>query len=59
MASEEEGLLDDYLTRDAVAFVEWPAVAAAELPVPAARVEIRHAGGDERMLDVVWGRGQR
>jgi tRNA threonylcarbamoyladenosine biosynthesis protein TsaE len=54
MASEEEGILDDYLTPDAVAFVEWPAVAAPDLPEPAARVEIRHAGGDEREIGVEW-----
>jgi tRNA threonylcarbamoyladenosine biosynthesis protein TsaE len=54
LATEEEGLLDDYLTPDAIAFVEWPAVAAAELPKPAVRVEIRHAGGDEREIDLDW-----
>jgi tRNA threonylcarbamoyladenosine biosynthesis protein TsaE len=54
LATEEEGLLDDYLTPDAIAFVEWPAVAAAELPEPAVRVEIRHAGGDERVVDLDW-----
>ena len=51
---EEEGLLDDYLTPDAFAFVEWPAVAAAELPQPVVRVEIRHAGGDEREIELDW-----
>lgn len=56
MASEEEGILDDYLTSDAFAFVEWPAVAAPDLPEPAARVEIRHAGGDKREIDVEWTR---
>jgi tRNA threonylcarbamoyladenosine biosynthesis protein TsaE len=55
MAAEEEGLLDDYLTPDAYAFVEWPAVALAGLPEPAARVEIRHAGGDEREINLEWG----
>jgi tRNA threonylcarbamoyladenosine biosynthesis protein TsaE len=54
MATEEEGLLDDYLTPDAFAFVEWPAVAVAELPEPAVRVEIRHAGGDEREIEMAW-----
>lgn len=54
MAAEEEGLLEDYLAPGAFAFVEWPAVAAPELPEPAARVEIRHAGGDEREIDVDW-----
>jgi tRNA threonylcarbamoyladenosine biosynthesis protein TsaE len=54
MAAEEEGLLDDYLTRDAFAFVEWPAVALEGLPEPVARVEIRHAGGDEREICLEW-----
>ncbi len=54
MGAEEEGLLDDYLTADAFVFVEWPAVAAPELPEPAARVEIRHARGDEREIEVDW-----
>jgi tRNA threonylcarbamoyladenosine biosynthesis protein TsaE len=54
LATEEEGLLDDYLTPDAIAFVEWPAVATAELPEPTVRVEIRHAGGNERVIDLGW-----
>jgi tRNA threonylcarbamoyladenosine biosynthesis protein TsaE len=54
MAREEEGLLDDYLTPDAFAFVEWPAIAVAELPQPVVRVEIRHTGGDEREIDLDW-----
>lgn len=54
MDAEEEGLLDDYLTPDAFAFVEWPAVAASDLPAPAVRVEIRHAGGDEREIELRW-----
>jgi tRNA threonylcarbamoyladenosine biosynthesis protein TsaE len=52
--SEEGGLLDDYLTPDAVAFVEWPEVAAGELPDPAVRVVLRHAGGDDREVSVEW-----
>ena len=58
MGSEEDGLLDDYLTADAIAFVEWPAVANAELREPAVRVEILHAGSDARDLCVEW-RGER
>jgi tRNA threonylcarbamoyladenosine biosynthesis protein TsaE len=56
MEAEEEGLLDDYLTPDAIGFVEWPAVAIAEMPEPAVRVEILHAGGDEREITVEWAR---
>jgi tRNA threonylcarbamoyladenosine biosynthesis protein TsaE len=51
LGEEDPGLLDDYLTADAIAFIEWPAVAepllGAERPV-AMRVELRHAGGDAR-----------
>jgi len=49
---EEPGLLDDYLTPDAIAFIEWPEVAAAELDGVTARVAIAHGGGDEREITV-------
>jgi tRNA threonylcarbamoyladenosine biosynthesis protein TsaE len=49
---EEPGFLDDYLTADAIAFVEWPEVAAGELEPIRARVGIGHAGGDEREVTV-------
>lgn len=51
-ADEEPGLFDEYLTPDAIAFVEWPE--AAELPPVrvAARVSLRHAGGDAREVEV-------
>lgn len=54
MGAEDEGLLDDYVTADAISFVEWPAVGAEDLPEPAARVEIGHAGEDEREISVEW-----
>lgn len=52
---EEPGLLDDYLTPEAIAFVEWPPdggeglAAAARI---AAHVRIEHAGGDRRQITV-------
>ena len=49
---EDPALLDDYLTPDSVAFVEWPRVASAEIPHPAALVTIRHAGGDSREVEI-------
>ena len=49
---EEPGFLDDYLTADAVAFVEWPGVAEGELGPVRARVTIEHAGGDERKVTI-------
>ncbi len=52
LEEEEPGLLEDYLTPDAVAFVEWPAAGRAQLPRAALWVTIRHAGSDARELEV-------
>jgi tRNA threonylcarbamoyladenosine biosynthesis protein TsaE len=55
LADEDPALLDDYLTPDAVAFVEWPAIAEPELTPGgrvAARVMLEHAGGDARRITV-------
>jgi len=59
LAGEDPALLDDYLTPERVAFVEWPALAEAELegPAPAlravARVRIEHAAGENhRVIEV-------
>ena len=52
MGTEEPGLLEDYLTADAVTFVEWPSVAGADLDHVAARVTIDHAGGDRRLISI-------
>jgi tRNA threonylcarbamoyladenosine biosynthesis protein TsaE len=52
LTEEEPGLLDEYLTSDAVAFVEWPDAAAGELERIAARVRLTHAGGDRRLVEV-------
>jgi tRNA threonylcarbamoyladenosine biosynthesis protein TsaE len=53
MGAEDPGLLDDYVEPGAVAFIEWPAVAAPGLAgITTHRVEIRHAGGDEREISI-------
>jgi len=52
LAGEDPGLLEDYLTDDAIAFVEWPEVAEGFIAEPAAVVEIRHAGGDRRAIEI-------
>jgi tRNA threonylcarbamoyladenosine biosynthesis protein TsaE len=60
LEAEEPALLDDYLTLDAIAFVEWPAIAEPRIEGKdpdgvriVARVELRHAGGDEREVEIV------
>lgn len=50
--SEEPGLLDDYVDADSVAFIEWAAVAAPRLERVTRRIELRHAGGDERDVEI-------
>lgn len=60
LGPEEPGLLEDYLTADAVSFVEWPSELEGEFAAEALaagvrvarRVELRHAGGDARDVSV-------
>jgi tRNA threonylcarbamoyladenosine biosynthesis protein TsaE len=52
LAGEDPALLDDYLTPDRVAFVEWPGEAAATIEHVAARVAIEHLGDDRRRIEV-------
>jgi len=49
---EDPALLEDYLTPDAVSFIEWPAAAEPQLERVTQRVELRHAGGDTRQISV-------
>src|SRR5438093_765294 len=57
LAGEDPGLLDDYLTPDRIAFVEWPAAAEPLLGerTIARQVELRHAGGNSRHVIVLGG----
>jgi tRNA threonylcarbamoyladenosine biosynthesis protein TsaE len=64
LGGEDPGLLDDYLTADAIAFIEWPGAAEPLLGAGrhvAVRVELRHAGGDDRdvMVDADLGEDGR
>ena len=52
LSAEDPGLLDDYLTAERVAFVEWPGAAEPGLQRPRARVTLEHLGGDRRR--VAW-----
>lgn len=53
LQDEDPALLEDYLTGEAVAFVEWPAIAEPQLPRVRARVTLEHAGGDARTIAIV------
>ena len=52
LAGEDPGLLDDYLTPDRIAFVEWPGIAEPEVGRVAARVTLEHRGGDRRVVTI-------
>jgi tRNA threonylcarbamoyladenosine biosynthesis protein TsaE len=52
LAGEDPALLDDYLTPDRIAFVEWPDVAEPLIDQVAARVRLEHLGGDRRRLAI-------
>jgi tRNA threonylcarbamoyladenosine biosynthesis protein TsaE len=47
--TEDPGLVADYLTPDAVAFVEWPEHATWP-ETPKLRIHIEHRGGDHRRI---------
>ena len=50
LTGEDPALLDDYLTPDRVAFMEWPAAAEPRLDSVRARVRLEHLGGDRRRI---------
>jgi tRNA threonylcarbamoyladenosine biosynthesis protein TsaE len=52
LTGEDPALLDDYVTPERVSFVEWPGVGLPDLPEPAARVTLAHAGGDRRTIEI-------
>jgi tRNA threonylcarbamoyladenosine biosynthesis protein TsaE len=52
LAGEDPALLDDYITPERVAFVEWPGVAEPLLERVAARVRLDHLGGDRRRITI-------
>jgi tRNA threonylcarbamoyladenosine biosynthesis protein TsaE len=52
LAGEDPALLDDYLTPDRVAFVEWPETALPGIERIAHRVHLVHLGGDRRLVTV-------
>ena len=49
---EDPALLDDYLTPERVAFVEWPEAAESRLEGISRRVRLEHLGGDRRRITI-------
>lgn len=52
LEGEDPALLDDYLTPERVAFVEWPAVGEPAIGGVAARVRIDHLAEGRRRIEI-------
>jgi tRNA threonylcarbamoyladenosine biosynthesis protein TsaE len=52
LQDEDPALLADYLTPDAIAFVEWPERAGESALAATHRVRLAHAGGDRRTVEI-------
>jgi tRNA threonylcarbamoyladenosine biosynthesis protein TsaE len=52
LAGEDPALLEDYLTPDRIAFVEWPAAGEPAFERVAARVLLEHLGADRRRITI-------
>ena len=52
LAEEDPGLLDDYITPERIAFVEWPRAGRPALERIAARVAIEHMAGGMRRIEI-------
>ncbi len=52
---EDPSLLADYLTSDAIAFVEWPTAVGTQMELEnvVMRLEFEHLGGDRRRITVL------
>ena len=52
LGAEDPALLEDYLGPESIALIEWPGIAEPTLDRVSRRIEIRHAGEDEREIEV-------
>jgi tRNA threonylcarbamoyladenosine biosynthesis protein TsaE len=52
LAGEDPALVDDYVTRDRISFIEWPAAARPVLDRVTEWARIAHAGGDRRVIEL-------
>jgi tRNA threonylcarbamoyladenosine biosynthesis protein TsaE len=52
LAGEDPALLEDYLTPERIAFVEWPEAAVPAIERIAHEVRLEHGGGDSRVVTV-------
>lgn len=54
LAVADATVLEDFLTPQRIAFVEWPHEELSDLPGLRLLVDFEHAGGDERRIEISW-----
>ena len=54
LEGEDPALLDDYLSPEGVAFVEWPGAGAERLDRPAIVARLDHLSEERRRIEVDW-----
>jgi tRNA threonylcarbamoyladenosine biosynthesis protein TsaE len=52
LEDEDPALVDDYLSPDGVAFIEWPGAGEGRLGRPALQVRLTHAGEQSRRIEI-------
>ncbi len=52
LGQEDPALLEDYVTPESIAFIEWPGAGEPWIERITRRIEIRHAGGDQREIKI-------
>lgn len=52
LEDEDPALLDDYLSPDGVAFIEWPGAGEGRFGRPALQVRMAHAGEESRRIEI-------
>jgi tRNA threonylcarbamoyladenosine biosynthesis protein TsaE len=50
----DEAVLDDFLTPERIAFVEWPHDELANADRLRAVISLEHAGEDQRAIEIAW-----
>jgi tRNA threonylcarbamoyladenosine biosynthesis protein TsaE len=52
LTAQDETLIDDYLSGEEIALIEWPQIAQGRLPDPRLEITLTHLGGDRRRIEV-------
>jgi tRNA threonylcarbamoyladenosine biosynthesis protein TsaE len=54
LEGEDPALLEDYLSPEGVAFVEWPAAGEGRIARPALEIRLAHVSDERRRIEIEW-----